>query len=53
MKLLGSTKSKLSKYENSEDVTEVVLVHCILATTINTIQELCIHLFLINDLINY
>ena len=49
MKLLGSTKSKLSKDENSEDVTEVVLLHCILATTINAIQEL----FLINDLINY
>ena len=34
MKLLGSTKSKMSKNENSENVphlknTEVVLVHCI------------------------
>ena len=33
MKLLGSTKSKMSKNENSENVphlknTEVVLVHC-------------------------
>ena len=33
MKLLGSTKSKITKYENGENVphleiTEVVLVHC-------------------------
>ena len=33
MKLLGSTKSKIKKYENGEnapylEITEVVLVHC-------------------------
>ena len=33
MKLLGSTKSKITKYENGENVpnleiTEVILVHC-------------------------
>ena len=33
MKLLGSTKSKITKYKNGENVprleiTEVVLVHC-------------------------
>ena len=33
MKLLGSTKSKITKYENGEnepqlEITEVVLVHC-------------------------
>ena len=51
MKLLGSTKSKIAKYENGENVpnletTEVVLVHC-------NIVEYCIHLFLINHLVNY
>ena len=33
MKLLGSTKSKITKYENGENVphleiTEIILVHC-------------------------
>ena len=35
MKLLGSTKSKINKDENSEnmprlEITEVVLIHCII-----------------------
>ena len=47
MKLLRSTKSKMTKDKNGENVshleiTEVVLVHCSIA---------CIHLFLINRLV--
>ena len=56
MKLLGSTKSKTTKYENGENVshleiTEAVLIHC--NTVNNDYQELCILLFLINHLVNY
>ena len=41
MKLLGSTKSKITKYENAEkvanlEITEVILVHCNIVT--NTYQ---------------
>ena len=55
MKLLGSTKSKINKDKNSENVphleiTEVVLVHC---NIINKIQEYCILLFQINCLLLY
>ena len=51
IKLLGSTKSKITKHQYGENVphleiTEVVLVHC-------KIQESCIDLFLINHLVNY
>ena len=54
MKLLGHTKSKITKDENGKnflhlEVTEVVLVHC----NIFMIQESFIHLFLINRLVNY
>ena len=28
MKLLGSTKSKITNDKNGENVTEVILVHC-------------------------
>ena len=59
MKLLGSTKSKITKNKNSENVpyleiTEVILVHCNIA--INNYQQnakFFIHLFLINGLVNY
>ena len=57
MKLLGSTKNKISKDENDENVphleiTEVVIVHCNMLRTINNkIQEP--NLFLINHLVNY
>ena len=39
MKLLGSTKSKITKYENAEkvanlEITEVILVHCNIVTNI-------------------
>ena len=60
MKLLGSTKSKITKnkknVENVLDleITEVVLVRFILLITIiKKIQESCIHLLLINRLANY
>ena len=41
MKLLGSTKSKITKDENGE------------IAIISKIQESCTHLFLINHLVNY
>ena len=55
MKLLGSTKGKITKNENSENVlhseiTETALVNC---KIINIIKESCIHLFLINSLLNH
>ena len=59
MKLLGSTKSKITKDGNGEnfdylEITEVVLVRCNIVNKItNKIQESCIHLFLINHLVNY
>ena len=56
MKLLGSTKSQITKDENGENVphletTEVILIHCNIFN--NEIQDSCIHLFLINHLVNY
>ena len=62
IKLLGSTKSKITKDENSENVphleiNEVILVILVCsnlsATIIKNIQESCIHLFLINHLVSY
>ena len=62
MKLFGSTKNKTTKDKNGENVlhleiNEVVLVHyncsTLLRTIISKIQESCIHLFLINHLVNY
>ena len=55
VKLLGSTKSKITKNENGENVpdleiAQVVLVHC---NIINKIKQFSIHLFLINHLVNY
>ena len=53
MKLLRSTKNKITKKKIETiphlETTEVVLVHC----NIVKIQESCIHLFLINPLVNY
>ena len=57
MKLPWGTKSKITKDNNGENVphfeiTELVLIHYdILTTIISTIQESCIHLFLINNLV--
>ena len=53
MKLLGSTKNKITKDKNGENVphleiTEVVLVHCGIVN-----QESCTRLFQINRLIVY
>ena len=59
MKLLGSTENKITKDKNGENVphleiTEVVLVHCILLIMIiNKIQESYIYLFQINHLVVY
>ena len=53
IKLLGSTKSNITKSENGEnfpilDITEVALVLC----NIVKFQEFCIYLFLINCFVN-
>ena len=61
MKLHRSTKSKITKDENGKNepplkITEVILILSIviLPTTVtNMIQESCIHLFLINRLVNW
>ena len=62
IKLLGSTKSKITKNENGENVpyseiTEVVLIHCNVVKNSyqqnSCMEESCIHLFLINRLVNY
>ena len=60
MRLLGSTKSKITEQENDEnlpylEITEIVLI---LWNVVNNsyqkkIQESCIHLFLINHLVSY
>ena len=60
MKLLGSTKSKITKDKNGENVSyleiaEVVLIHCNVVN--NSYQQnsrvLCIHSFHINLSVNY
>ena len=59
MKLLGSSKNKITKDKNGENVphleiTEVVLVHCnTVNNIINKIQEYYIRLFEINLLVAY
>ena len=59
MKLFGSTKKRITNKENGENVphlesTEVALMHSnIVNNDISKIQESCIHLFLINHLVNY
>ena len=59
MKLLESTKSKMTKNENDEnalnlEITKVALVHCnIVNNNYQQIQEPCVHLFQINHLVNY
>ena len=55
MKLIEITKSKITKNENGENVpylkiTKVVLIHC--SNINNSYQQNCIHLFLINRLVN-
>ena len=59
MKLLGSTKSNITKDKTGEkeprlQITEVLLIYVILPTMIiSKIQESCIRLLLINLLVNY
>ena len=59
MKLLGSTKTKITKDENGENVPcleiadIVIIVAKLLVTVINKIQEFCIDLSLISFLTNY
>ena len=56
MKLLGSTKNKITNNENGENVpllepTEAVLIHLILLTTIiSKVQEICIYLLELLDI---
>ena len=57
MKLLRSTKSKINKDKNGENVlhleiTEVVLAHCNIADNDYQCKEPWIHLLLINHLVN-
>ena len=60
MKLLGSTKSKITKDENGENIPclkiiEVLLIHFNVVNNsyIQNSIEFCIHLFLINHWVNY
>ena len=59
MKLLGSTKSNITKDKIGENVphliiTEVALIHCnIVNDDYQQDSRSCIHLFLINHLVNY
>ena len=55
MNLIEITKSKITKNENGENVpylkiTKVVLIHC--SNINNSYQQNCIHLFLLNGLVN-
>ena len=58
MELLGSNKSKITKDKNGENVpyleiTELALIHFNDVNNChNRIQEFCIHLVLINCLVN-
>ena len=54
IKLLGSTKSRRGNGENAPhlEITEVILVHCNIVNNDYTFES-CIHLFLINYLVNY
>ena len=49
MKLLGKNKSKTIRNENAENVSQIVILLMII---INKFKEFCIHLFLINRLVN-
>ena len=46
MKLLGKNKSKITRNENAENVSQIVILLMII---INKFKEFCIHLFLINN----
>ena len=59
MKLLGSTRKKITKDENREnlphlEITEIVLVHCnVVNKNCQQGSRYCINLFLINHSVNY
>ena len=55
MKLHESTKSKNGENVSHLEITKVVLILCNIANNDykQNIQESCIHLFLINHLVNY
>ena len=58
MKLLGSTKSKVTKVANGENVpylgiTEVVLIHCNIVNNDYQHNSRVLYLFLINCLASY
>ena len=58
MKLLVSTKGKITKDKNAKNVShleiiEVVTIKALSATVISEVQESCIHLFPIDHFVNY
>ena len=50
MRLLGRTKSKIIKNKNVENVSHLEVTKVVL---VDWNKEFCIHLFLINLLVNY
>ena len=50
MRLLGRTKSKIIKNKNVENVPHLEVIKVVL---VDWNKEFCIHLFLINLLVNY
>ena len=60
MELLESTKSNITKNEGGDsvphlEINEVILLHCNIANNNfqKKIQEFCLYLLLINDLVYY
>ena len=58
MKLLGGTKSKITKDENGENlphskITKVVSVHCYIVNNNNQQDSRALYTFVPNNLVNY
>ena len=56
MKVLGSTKSKINKNKNGENLPHLKISEAFirqLTMIINKIQKFCIYLFLINHLVQH
>ena len=58
MKLLGSTKSKITKYENGEivprlEITEIVLIHCNIVNNDYQQHSTVLYTFVPSHLVNY
>ena len=58
MKLLGTTKSRVTKDTNGENLphletTEAVLVHCNIVNNDHQQDSRILHMFLINPFVNY